>query len=132
MFYTRIRDRQLDINWEYNIMFRPKVLFVLAPVVAGLLAAPGQAATHGGSGHGGFHGGDGGLHGGFGRANFGRGGFGRGFLFGLGVGAVIAARYYYGFPPVYYAPPPAYYPPPGCYPPPAGYPFGCYPPPPAY
>jgi hypothetical protein len=113
-------------------MFRPKVFFVLAPVVVGLLATPGQAAAHGGGGRGGFHSGRGGFHAGFGRANFGRGGFGRGFLFGLGAGAVIAAPYYYGFPPVYYALPPAYYPPPGCYPPPAGYPAGCYPPPPGY
>src|SRR5271156_3828861 len=80
-------------------MFRLKTIFIVAPVVAGLLGPPDLAAAHGGGGGGhggggGFHGGGGGSHRGFGRGGFGRGfgGFGGGFLFGLGAGAVIAAR----------------------------------------
>jgi hypothetical protein len=45
-------------------MFRLKDLFIMAPVFAGLLGAPGQAAAH--AGGGGFHAGDGGFHHGFG------------------------------------------------------------------
>jgi hypothetical protein len=125
-------------------MFRLKAVLFAAPVAAGLLLAgtPAQSAEHGGGGGGGrgFHGGGGGFHGGgaqfhgnFGHDRFRRGfgGFGSGLLFGFGAGALLAAPYYYGWPPVYYAPPP-YYPPPGCYPPPPGYPPGCYPPPPGY
>jgi hypothetical protein len=107
-------------------------LAVLAP-------APAEAAWHGGFGSGGWHGG--GWHGGFGGYRGGWGGWHGGWgyrggwypgavvggaLLGLGVGAALAAPYYYAPPPAYYPPPAPYYaPPPGYAPPP---PQGYYPP----
>jgi hypothetical protein len=107
-------------------------LIVALSLAAGLCAvsvAPANAGRGGGSFQGGgFHGGGfhgGGFHGGFHNGFHGgfrggccfRGGFWwPGVAFGLGLGAIAAAPYYYappGYypPPVSYAPPQAYYPP---------------------
>jgi hypothetical protein len=94
-------------------MTRSIVALSLAAGMCAVSAAP-AVADRGGGGFrgGGFHGGvfRGGFHHGFrGRCCFGGGFWWPGVGFGLGLGAIAAAPYYYAPPPYY--PPPAYYPP---------------------
>jgi hypothetical protein len=99
-------------------MTRSIVAVSLAAGLCAALVGQANAGGHGGGGgfHGGFHGGFGSRGGfGFGSRGFGNrccyggyGWWGPGVAFGLGLGAIAAAPYYY--PPPYYFPP--YYPPP--------------------
>jgi hypothetical protein len=111
------------------------VTVALGLSVAALCAVsvpPAYAGGHGGGGgyHGGgrgYHGGGYGYQGGYGyRGGYGygyRGGccyggygwWGPGVAFGLGLGAIAAAPYYYYPPPYYYSPPPVIYAPPQTY-----------------
>jgi hypothetical protein len=107
---------------------RPIVALSLAAGLCAVSVAPANAGRggggfqgggfhgggfHGGGFHGGFHNG---FHGGFRRCCF-RGGFWwPGVPFGLGLGAIAAAPYYYA-PPGYYPPPISYVPPQAYYPP---------------
>src|ERR1700677_2393330 len=99
-------------------MTRSIVALSLAAGLCGVSVAPANADRGGGFHGGGFHGGffHGGFHNGFHGGCCCRGGFWwPGVAFGLGLGAIAAAPYYYAppyYPPVYYSPPPTYYQPP--------------------
>jgi hypothetical protein len=99
-------------------MTRSIVALSLAAGLCGVSVAPANADRGGGFHGGGFHGGffHGGFHNGFHGGCCFRGGFWwPGVAFGLGLGAIAAAPYYYAppyYPPVYYSPPPTYYQPP--------------------
>jgi hypothetical protein len=103
-------------------MTRSIVALSLAAGLCGVSVAPANADRGGGFHGGGFHGGffHGGFHNGFHGGCCFRGGFWwPGVAFGLGLGAIAAAPYYYAppyYPPVYYSPPQTYY-----QPPPQGY-----------
>ena len=99
-------------------MTRSIVALSLAAGLCGVSVAPANADRGGGFHGGGFHGGffHGGFHNGFHGGCCFRGGFWwPGVAFGLGLGAIAAAPYYYAppyYPPVYYSPPQTYYQPP--------------------
>ena len=100
-------------------MTRSIVALSLAAGLCGVSVAPANADRGGGFHGGGFHGGffHGGFHNGFHGGCCFRGGFWwPGVAFGLGLGAIAAAPYYYAPPYFYYSPPQTYY-----QPPPQGY-----------